>query len=90
MLAKKKISQVKCKRCGRCCVVFDEKNNSWKDCPYLVRYFDGTTFCIIYRHRVGAIVGKNQICKKRVQIKYNYPGCPYNSRYDLHPAYKKD
>ena len=81
---------IECKRCGRCCIVYDKTTDSWKDCPYLVRYFDGRTFCSIYRNRYGAIVGENQICKKREQIKYSYPDCPYNCGYDLHPAYKKN
>ncbi len=65
-------NKIKCKRCGRCCV-FGELR---EDCKYLVRYQDGHTRCLIYRHRIGAEIRPDEYCSKRGN---NYiPGCPYN------------
>jgi len=73
--------KIKCKRCGECCKVIS--NGLWVSCPYQVHYEDGHTMCMIYRHRLGAIVGepikgKYQICEKREDMHYNIIGCPYN------------
>ena len=87
---KKASLKAKCKRCGRCCVVFDFKNHLWKDCKYLRRLNNDTTFCSIYSRRLDKHLGDFQICIKRNKVEYDFPKCPYNRGYNLHPAYAKN
>ena len=87
MNRKKKNSAVKCKRCGRCCVV--KIGNEWRACPYLLQYWDGKTRCMIYPHRIGVIVAPKQDCDYRENRAYNIPGCPYNKPgQPIHENYK--
>lgn len=82
----KKVS--KCKRCGKCCIVKGEQN-TWFSCRYLVKTIYGTTFCPIYRHRLGVIIGEKQFCWYRKEWKHNIPDCPFNKEnLNTHPAYK--
>jgi len=59
-----------CTRCGQCC----------RTCRYLIRYIDGTTRCLIYKHRLGAMTGVTDVsfCTYRDDVHVNFPGCPYN------------
>ena len=81
--------KVKCKRCGKCCVVYNFKKELWEDCKFLGKRNDDTTFCYIYRYRLGKHLGFFTICIKRKDSEYDYPNCPYNNGKDIHPAYKK-
>jgi uncharacterized cysteine cluster protein YcgN (CxxCxxCC family) len=88
---KKKDSQVKvkCKNCGQCCLVWDWLNDHYEPCKYLIRYVDGTTRCMIYPHRIGAIIGYRQRCIQREKLPFNIPGCPYNKPgQEIHDAYR--
>jgi len=69
--------KIKCKRCGKCCVVLDSKGLP-KPCRYLLHYVSGKTRCIIYMHRIGVIIGKDQFCNSRRYLPCNIPDCPYN------------
>lgn len=65
--------------------------NGWEDCKYLVRYMDGKrpTRCLIYQHRLYALTGKNQMCVRRDNSKYNFPDCPFNKEnQETHPKFK--
>jgi len=75
---------VECKKCGKCCIVFDKKNERWIKCPFLNK----DNLCIIYKVRIGAHLGHKAVCGYRKDLHYNIPGCPYNmSDYMTHPAY---
>jgi len=82
----------KCKRCGRCCIVFQggDANDprSWLPCKYLIQYIQGGSYCFIYPHRIGAITGKGQGCIRRNAVPYDIPDCPFNDNKPLHPFYK--
>jgi hypothetical protein len=87
--------QIKCKMCGKCCVIFE--HGVWSDCKYLIRYLPSSTGqpetrCSIYPHRSYAIIGEHSCCVgKRERIALNYPGCPFNkSGQSLHRKYIKD
>lgn len=89
-----KINEVKCKQCGRCCIVFN--NGVWEDCKYLIRYLRGEginekrTRCLIYQHRLYAIIGRGQYCNKREKVPSNFPDCPFNKpNWKIHPNYIK-
>jgi len=80
-----------CKRCGKCCIIFDTNINKWIDCKYL-RSITGAqklTYCEIYKTRNGKDLGFNFSCQKRSKLKFNIPGCAYNQKHlNIHPAYK--
>lgn len=81
---------IKCLRCGKCCIVRDKTGTGYVDCPYLVRYKDGKTICMIYRHRTGALVGQTEVCVQRRLLPYQIPDCPFNdARFPMHPAYRE-
>ena len=83
-----KISKIRCHRCGKCCIV--KIHGQWVDCSFLIKYMDDKTRCMIYRHRVGAIVAPGQFCLSRVNVHFNYPDCAYNRhKWPLHPKYIK-
>jgi len=91
----KKIAYLpKCKQCGACCVVKNEKGE-WVDCKFLVRYISGgsrsvRSRCTIYQHRLYVITGHNQYCTRREHTQYAYPNCPFNDINDkMHPKYLK-
>jgi hypothetical protein len=79
MQQKNNLQSFKCKRCGRCCTLDDNK-----PCDYLVVYRPiiktgvGSSYCMIYKHRLGAILRTGQICTYRSDVKKKFPGCPYN------------
>jgi len=81
--------KIECNRCGKCCIVYDDVENNWKPCPYLLHYIDDKTRCMIFPHRIGVWIGKEQLCIQRMRSPYNYPGCPYNEdNKKMHPAYE--
>ena len=87
--------KIKCKQCGRCCIVWDPVTQEWGNCKYLVKYitlypYDGEmSRCMIYKHRIGAILGDGQCCVSRIDNQWNYPECPYNKEgQPYHPFYK--
>jgi hypothetical protein len=69
-----------CKRCGKCCHF--EYKGIRKTCPQLYEK-EGKTWCKIYRHRLGAIMGTIHntpfYCGMRKDSTYDYLGCPYNT-----------
>ena len=76
---------IKCLRCGACC--YHSLNGKKIKCKFLIILKSGKTFCRIYhqRDRIGKIIyvdksGKKFICKKRVNVKKNFPNCPYNRK----------
>lgn len=68
-----------CKRCGQCCY-YGQKLD--KKCPNLYLK-DGLTWCKIYDHRLGTIVGKEHnicwFCGLRKDTANDFVGCPYNT-----------
>jgi len=82
---------IKCKRCGKCCIVWD--GASWVDCKWLIRYLPlrgaDVCGCVIYKHRVYSIIGKSQYCNLRSRVPYDFPECPFNAGKGLHPHYVK-
>ena len=63
---------MKCLRCGKCCHF-----ENGKSCPHLV-FEEGKTSCRIYKTRLGTKIGNNE-CVLRVNTKFDYDGCPYNT-----------
>ena len=68
-----------CKRCGKCC----------GPCPNLIR-FKNLTSCRIYnsKKRVGTFIYKDKLgikhyCINRLNSKWDYIGCPYNTNKPL-------
>ena len=95
MSHKNKKKLVKCKMCGECCTVLGA--DGWIDCKYLIRYLPSEsktqpkTRCMVYHHRLYAIIGKKQYCTWRNNIPFNFLGCPFNRKeWSLHPKYLKD
>jgi len=87
--------KIKCKQCGRCCIVWNPVKQQYEDCKYLVKYINMYPFgeeltrCTIYKHRIGAILGDGQVCVSRIDNQWNYPECPYNKEgQPLHPFYR--
>lgn len=81
-------TKVKCLRCGKCCVVLNDKG-VWEYCKYLRWLSSGISYCIIYNNRIGANLGHGFICGYRDDLHYNIPDCPYNKKgLNTHPAYK--
>lgn len=78
---------IKCKRCGKCCVVFNYNNNLWEPCKHLRGNIGDKTRCTIYPDRLGTYLGSLTWCKKRFELPYDIPGCPYNTGKPVHPAY---
>jgi len=70
-------SKTICHFCGKCCVVINNKGLP-EPCKYLIHYAGAGTRCMIYMHRIGAIIGKNQFCFKRENYPATIEGCPYN------------
>lgn len=65
----------KCLRCGKCCYY------NGIPCRYLRFNKDGTTYCKIYKRRLGAETGTapGHVCTTRKNSPYDYEGCPYNT-----------
>ena len=66
---------------GNCCYLVDLKTmvQTNEPCPHLLLLSNGTTKCKVYfRTRIGRKIGKGNKCCYRKDIKFNYPGCPYN------------
>ena len=83
------VSQVKCKRCGICCWIYNFRHNDWYPCRYLRFSKEKTfTYCKIYNRRIGISTGENQLCGQRVNFLWDIPGCPYNTGKPLHPMFK--
>lgn len=79
--------KAECKRCGKCCVVYNGKN--WEDCQFLVRDGLKHTYCMGYTKRIGRDLGYGFVCGYRKDLHFNIPGCPYNKKgLNIHPAYK--
>lgn len=77
---------VECKRCGKCCIIFNKKKEKWIKCPFLYAHLNN--LCIIYKARIGAHLGHKAVCGYRKDLHFNIPGCPYNKdEYKTHPAY---
>lgn len=72
--------KVICLRCGQCCYFIIE--GVTHKCNHLVRLSNGKTLCRVYKTRLGRILFQSSegttICKKRIEVKTYYPGCPYN------------
>ena len=80
-----------CKRCGKCCLVFNWDTQQWQDCKHLIRVDDGKTYCDIYDHRIGTDIGYGFVCLKPYEWFYNIPGCPYNIKgRPIHPAFSEE
>jgi hypothetical protein len=69
---------MKCKNCGQCCYL-----GGVIPCRYLRHNKDGTTFCSIYKNRLGKLTGywkhQPQYCRLRKEVNVDFVGCPYNS-----------
>lgn len=75
------VVEPKCNRCGNCCFLIDldKMEQTEESCPFLIKLSDGSTKCKVYfRTRLGRNIGKNNKCNLRTNVKFNYPGCPYN------------
>lgn len=74
---------ITCLRCGTCCH-FTLPDGSKQKCKYLVMMGNKSS-CRIYGSRLGRVVYKNRthnmkvICTARINVKKEYPGCPYNN-----------
>ena len=88
----------KCNRCGQCCIVYAKTANLngenvdiYSHCDHLKAEHGGRcggrTYCAIYPYRIGAEVAKGIHCINRMESKFDYPNCPYNSGKPVHPAF---
>lgn len=78
--------KVRCKKCGKCCIIYNYIKQTWVSCPYLD---NKTLLCTIYKKRLGKYLGFGFTCEKRKDLKFNIPDCPYNRKgLKTHPAYK--
>jgi len=73
----------KCLRCGKCCH-FIEKGEI-KPCKLLRKMSDGRYRCLRYYDRHGVILAKGWTCIDRKDVKFDFPGCPFNSNKPLFP-----
>jgi len=69
-----------CHRLGHCCHTAIDGGK--KPCPNL-RGPQGKTWCVVYRTRIGRVIGhfpdgKPILCVMREEVKLNFPGCDYN------------
>lgn len=76
-----------CDRCGKCCIV--NNGRYWVDCRYLCIDQNGFCTCTIYHKRLGTHIGNLYVCINRLEMEWDYPGCPYNTGKPLHPAYEE-
>lgn len=83
-MTKPKILSLNCNRCGKCCVVYVK--GAWYPCRYL-RGTGRIKTCRVFASRLGRVVGEMQICSNRCEMPYDYPDCPNNKGYPIHPAY---
>jgi hypothetical protein len=70
--------ELKCLRCGKCCY-FPDKNNELRKCRNLVKLPSGKTLCRIYNKRTGFKIDDEKVCGDRLDILYDFEGCPYNA-----------
>jgi hypothetical protein len=76
----------KCRKCAKCCVIFNYIKQIWIPCPYLDLK---TNLCTIYKKRLGTYLGYGFTCGLRKHLPYNIPDCPYNKkRRRIHPKYR--
>ena len=76
-----------CNRCGKCCFYPVSKNPDgsllMKACKNLVQLSSGATLCRIYKKRLGAIIGKDNLgriyrCTMYNSLNAEIEGCPMN------------
>jgi len=73
-----------CKRCGKCCVIYNPFTGSWEPCKYLA---DGNE-CLIYNDRIGKEIGYGFVCLHHKNWIWDIPGCTYfTGKKPIHPAY---
>ena len=79
------LSYSECRRCGKCCIIFNPKKQKWELCHYNEPLNNHK--CSIYSHRLGRYVGYGHVCVERKNTPFDYPDCPKNEGKPLHPAY---
>jgi len=67
----------KCLRCGQCCQIIVE--GKAYPCRFLRFRPDETTYCKVYRGRLGRPIAPGWKCILRKNTHYDFPGCPYNT-----------
>ncbi len=76
-----------CLRCGACCVT--GSNGNYKDCPFLVRV--GTmAHCTVYDKRLDMKTADGEHCAMRIETKFDFPGCVYNTNKPIHPLFRRE
>ena len=75
-----------CIHCGRCCYITDYGKPF--PCKYLGWHKDGTSFCRIYKQRLGRVLHKSEpnkdgkclvtTCGQMKDMPFTFKNCPYN------------
>lgn len=78
--------KIECLRCGQCCYYLEF--GKAVPCRFLYYLKDGRTGCSVYayRHTVKPVPGLDAFCLDRMESKYDFPGCPYNTGKPLFPV----
>lgn len=70
---------MECKKCGQCCYLVVNGEPTDTPCERLKFKPDGTTYCDIYKDRIGTDLGYKYKCVYRKHGIFDYWECPYNT-----------
>ena len=74
-----------CNRCARCCVG-RHHGKEFSNCKFLGE----DKLCTIYENRLGRDLGNGFRCIERKYCGNDYPDCPYNFGFPMHPFYTEE